>query len=134
MKKRTRTRRVILALCWVAGLILAGTAILVVAGLRDDIGKADAALVLGCKVELDGTPSTRLRARLDRTLELYQAGHFPKIITSGGVGKEGFDEAAVMRDYLVARGVPTEHIIVDSDGTTTFASATCRCSGRWFLP
>lgn len=110
-------------MCLVAGLILAGTAILVAAGLRDNIGKADAGLVLGSKVELDGTPSARLRARLDRTLELYNAGQFPKVITSGGVGKEGFDEAAVMRDYLVARGVPTEHVIVDSDGMTTFASA-----------
>jgi uncharacterized SAM-binding protein YcdF (DUF218 family) len=39
------------------------------------------------------------------------------------VGVEGFDEAAVMRDYLVAHGVPTDAVIVDSAGVTTLASA-----------
>jgi vancomycin permeability regulator SanA len=123
MKKRTRKRRAIIALGVALGLPLLGTAILFIAGLRDEVGKADVALVLGSKVERDGTPSARLRARLDRTLELYRAGNFSKIITSGGVGKEGFDEASVMRDYLVANGIPREHVIVDSSGTNTFASA-----------
>lgn len=104
-------------------LITLGTLLLVIAGHRDDIGTADVALVLGSKVELDGTPSTRLRARLDRTLELYRAGYFPDVIASGGTGKEGFDEAIVMRDYLVANGIPGEHVIVDSGGLTTFLSA-----------
>lgn len=123
MKKRTRISRALIALGMVVGLFLLGTGLLVLVGLHDQVGTADVALVLGSKVELDGTPSTRLRARLDRTLELYRAGRFPMIITSGGVGKEGFDEAAVMRDYLVANGVPKEHVIVDSYGMNTFASA-----------
>ena len=99
------------------------TLALVVSGLRDDIARSDVALVLGSKVELDGTPSPRLRARLDKAAELFHAGTFPQIIVSGGVGKEGFDEAAVMRDYLMSHGVPTDRIIVDSLGVTTFASA-----------
>jgi vancomycin permeability regulator SanA len=104
-------------------VLLFGTAILMAVGLRDEVGKADVALVLGSKVERDGTPSPRLRARLDKTLELYRAGNFPAIIASGGVGKEGYDEAVVMRDYLVAHGVPQDRVIVDRGGTTTFASA-----------
>src|SRR5690348_1768068 len=123
MKHRSRTRIAIITASVAIGIPLLGTAILVLIGLHDDVGKADVALVLGCKVELDGTPSARLRARLDRTLELYRAGNFPKIITSGGFGKEGFDEASVMRDYLVANGVPKENVIVDSGGSNTFASA-----------
>jgi vancomycin permeability regulator SanA len=111
------------AICLVASLVVLGTAILVGAGLTDSIGTADVALVLGSKVELDGTPSLRLRARLDRTLELYRAGYFPTVIASGGTGNEGFDEASVMRDYLVSHGIPKEHVIVDSGGTTTFMSA-----------
>src|SRR5262245_47660290 len=91
MKKLTRIRRLLTALGTAVGLSLLGTATLVLVGLHEEIGKADVALVLGSKVELDGTPSARLRARLDRTLELYRAGNFPKIITSGGLGKEGFD-------------------------------------------
>lgn len=96
-------------------LLLAGTALIVV----DDLGTADVAVVLGSKVELDGKPSARLRARLDRTLEIYRQNLCPWIITSGGVGKEGFDEAAVMRDYLAANGVPRDRILVDSLGINT---------------
>lgn len=93
------------------------------AGLHDDIGHADVALVLGSKVEADGEPSSRLRARLDKTVELYRAGWFPEIFASGGIGKEGYDEAVVMKAYLVAHGIPNERVIVDNSGATTFASA-----------
>lgn len=103
--------------------MLIGTGILVIAGLRDVPGKADVALVLGSKVELDGTPSRRLQARLDKTVELYRAGSFPEIIVSGGFGKEGYDESVVMRDYLVAQGIPAGCILLDGDGVTTYASA-----------
>lgn len=104
-------------------LFVLATVVLCLAGLRDDIGKADVALVLGSKVELSGKPSLRLQARLDKTVELYKAGWFPRVIVSGGLGKEGFDEAAVMRDYLAAHGVPSDHILLDSKGNTTFDSA-----------
>src|SRR6187402_1531851 len=77
----------------VAGLFFAGSALLVISGLRDDVAQADVALVLGNKVEVDGQPSPRLRARLDETLLLYRSGYFPAIITSGGLGREGYDEA-----------------------------------------
>ena len=120
----TRRLRQCLLLVGVAvGLVVLGTVILVFSGLRDQLGKADAALVLGSKVNLDGTPSPRLCARLDRTVELYRAGYFPAVIASGGTGKEGYDEASVMRDYLVAHGIPADRVVVDSGGTTTFASA-----------
>ncbi|MCX6853231.1 MAG: YdcF family protein [Verrucomicrobia bacterium] len=105
------------------GALVLGTLILVLAGLRDDVGKADIALVLGSKVELSGMPSDRLKARLDKTIELYQAGWFTVVIASGGVGKEGFDEAEVMRDYLTAHGIPKDNVLMDSKGNTTFDSA-----------
>jgi len=69
---------------------------IVLTGLLDDIQKSDAGIVLGSKVMPDGTPSDRLRARLDKTAELYRQGMFPCIIVSGGTGKEGFSEAQVM--------------------------------------
>jgi uncharacterized SAM-binding protein YcdF (DUF218 family) len=81
------------------------------------------ALVLGNKIELDGSPALRLRARLDRALELYRAGRFPLVIASGGLGKEGFDEAVVMKAYLVSGGIPADRVLVDSQGVNTFASA-----------
>lgn len=98
-------------------------ALLIKAGCSDHLGKADMALVLGSKVEPDGTPSPRLRARLDRTVELYKEGLFPRILVSGGIGKEGHDEAAVMAAYLVKQGIPKDAIVEDNAGNTTYDSA-----------
>ena len=42
---------------------------------------------------------------------------------SGGVGKEGFDEAVSMSNYLQKNGVPQKSIIMDSFGTDTAATA-----------
>lgn len=116
-------RRLLQALLALLALFVSGTLLLSLAGLRDDVGKTDVALVLGSKVELSGKPSLRLQARLDKTIELYRAGWFPLVIVSGGLGKEGFDEAVVMRDYLVTHGVPQDKVIMDNQGNTTFDSA-----------
>ena len=112
----------ILCVAPVLGLFL-GAAVIVIDGLNDRLGKADVALVLGNTVEKDGKPSRRLQARLDRTVQLYREGYFPLVIASGGVGKEGYDEGVVMRDYMIAQGIPSESVLVDSLGTTTWASA-----------
>jgi len=123
MPRFSKTRFFLLALGTVLGLFLIGTIILITAGLRDHLSRADIGLVLGSKVDPDGTPSPRLRARLDMTLELFRGGYFPTVLASGGTGKEGYDEALVMRDYLVSHGIPKERVITDSAGMTTFASA-----------
>jgi hypothetical protein len=121
---KSRLYRKLRQICgWLLTTLVLGTGVLVLDGLRDRTGTAEVALVLGSKVELDGRPSARLQARLDKTLELYRAGCFPWVIASGGVGKEGYDEAAVMRDYLVAGGIPADRVILDSAGNTTWLSA-----------
>jgi uncharacterized SAM-binding protein YcdF (DUF218 family) len=48
---------------------------------------------------------------------------FSSDCVSGAVGKEGRDEALLMREYLLQRGVPAEQILSDSEGYTTFATA-----------
>ena len=103
-------------------LLLAGIG-LSAAGMADDLHPTDVGVVLGSKVELNGQPSGRLAARLDRGANLYARGVFKKVIVSGGTGVEGFDEAAVMRDYLLKKGVPSKAIIVDSAGVNTDATA-----------
>jgi vancomycin permeability regulator SanA len=121
---RTRTKRVLLltALSIILAFTLAAT-LIVADGLTDDIQAADVAIVPGNTVEKDGRPSARLRARLDRTIALYRQGLFPDVIVSGGVGSEGFDEAEVMKRYLVENGVPEGRIHVDSGGSTTYLTA-----------
>lgn len=93
-------------------------------GLRDGDGRADLALVLGTKVEADGSPSQRLCARLDRALQLYRDGRVPRILVSGAAAAGGHDEAVVMQRYLLEHGVPGEAILVDSQGRDTWNSAS----------
>ncbi|HHT66361.1 MAG TPA: YdcF family protein [Clostridiales bacterium] len=99
------------------------TAIIIFDGLNDKIGPSDVAVVLGNKVELDGKPSKRLKGRLDRAAELYKEEYFKYVLVSGGTGKEGFDEAAVMKTYLVEKGVPDEAVLLDQEGYNSFMTA-----------
>ncbi|TNE50692.1 MAG: YdcF family protein [Deltaproteobacteria bacterium] len=92
---------------------------LLVDGFTDELHRADLAVVFGNKVHPNGQPSKRLRMRLDRTLQLYKKGYFPTILVSGGKGVEGYDEAVIMKRYLVAQGIPSQAILVDSLGLTT---------------
>jgi uncharacterized SAM-binding protein YcdF (DUF218 family) len=121
-RKRTKRALLIVALSVTVSCVFAAT-LLVADGLTDDIHAADVAVVPGNTVERDGRPSARLGARLDQTVELYRQGLFPHVIVSGGVGVEGFDEALVMKRYLVERGVPEGSIHVDGAGATTHLTA-----------
>ncbi|MHA6480352.1 YdcF family protein [Paenibacillus sp. strain BS8-2] len=99
------------------------TVIIIMDGLNDELIPVDVAVVLGNKVELSGQPSERLRARLNRAVELYNRGYFDTIIVSGGIGKEGFDEAKVMKSYLSLKGIPEERIIEDNEGYNSHMTA-----------
>jgi uncharacterized SAM-binding protein YcdF (DUF218 family) len=104
-------------------LFVLSALVLVVSGLNDDVHKANVAVVLGNQVKPDGQPSNRLKARLDKTVQLFKKGLFPNVIVSGGVGVEGFDEAVVMKQYLLSQGLPNDHIYLDSKGVTTYLTA-----------
>jgi vancomycin permeability regulator SanA len=95
----------------------------VLAGVRSQPRAADVAVVLGTRVERSGIPSRRLRERLDRAYELYTSQLVRTIIVSGGLGREGYEEADVMRDYLVSRGIPDSAIFLDQNGYDTYESA-----------
>ena len=92
-------------------------------GLHDHIIDADIIIVLGNKVNLDGKPSLQLKSRLDKTVGLYQQGKAKLIFVSGGFGKEGFDEALVMSNYLESSNIPKQAIIIDSLGVDTMTTA-----------
>jgi vancomycin permeability regulator SanA len=122
MNKRTK-KALLVPPAVLSASFLVAAALLAADGLRDEIHPADVAIVPGNTVERDGQPSGRLRARLDKTLELYRGGLFGYVIVSGGVGAEGFDEAEVMKRYLVGRGVPEDRVIADGGGATTSLTA-----------
>lgn len=111
------------ALTVLAALVLLAAAALAATGLMAGAREADVAVVLGNTVQPDGAPSPRLAARLDRAYDCYAASQCRVLFVSGGVDPAGMDEAAAMRDYLLARGVPADRIVVDSAGVDTWATA-----------
>jgi vancomycin permeability regulator SanA len=99
--------------------VLVHTLLITLDGLHDGQQRADIAVILGNKVEEDGTLSERLTQRLACGLALYRSGRVPRLLVSGGLGKEGFYEGTKMRDYLRAHSVPDSVIIVDNAGNNT---------------
>jgi len=87
----------------------------------DSVPAQPVALVLGASIR-NGTPSTMLTDRLDTARQLYEAGKVKKLIVSGDNREEYYNEPAVMKEYLVERGVPSEHVVADYAGRRTYDS------------
>lgn len=104
---------------FLAAWLLVHTLLITWDGLRDSRQRADIAVILGNKVNEDGTLSERLAQRLACGLALYRSGRVGRLLVSGGLGKEGFYEGDKMRNYLRAQGVPDSAIIVDNQGNNT---------------
>lgn len=120
-------RRTPLWLKLVLALILAGAAaflilfFLVLSGARDVVRGEPAVMVIpGCQVREDG-PSALLQDRLDRALE-YLADHPDMtVVVCGGQGPdEPVTEAQAMYDYLTARGVAGENILLEDRSHNTW--------------
>jgi vancomycin permeability regulator SanA len=111
-----------LALCALA-LVVAGMVAIAIYGLCARPAVADVAIVFGNTVERDGTPSRRLAARLEAAQRVYRDGRVHALFVSGGIGREGFDESRVMRDWLVGHGVPDSCVVRDSLGANSARTA-----------
>ncbi len=85
----------------------------------DEARPADIIVVLGA-AEYNGRPSPVLKARLDHAYELYERRLAPMVFTTGGAGGDPqYTEGQVGRDYLVGRGIASEHIVMEGEGDTT---------------
>jgi vancomycin permeability regulator SanA len=78
-------------------------------------------MVLGAKAGPNG-PSDFLAARLEVARRLYRQGKISAILVSGDGRERPSSETAAMRDYLVERGIPDEHIVEDPAGFDTYDS------------
>jgi vancomycin permeability regulator SanA len=92
-------------------------------GLGARLQPADVAIVFGSQVRPDGTPSPRLVARLETAAKLRRSRLVRTWFVSGGISREGHDESRVMRDWLVAHGVPDSAIVRDSLGVKSQLTA-----------
>src|SRR5580692_4867396 len=123
-------RPLLIAVAGIGVLALAGAGLQVasVAGqIRlqstvDEARPADVIVVLGA-AEYRGKPSPVLQARLNHALFLYLEGLAPRILTTGGKGGDPtYTEGEVAHAYLARHGVPSEAILVESEGETTVQS------------
>ena len=81
----------------------------------------DCAIVLGCSVRPDKTPSDMLKARLDAAVSLYEKTGC-KIVVSGDHEDQYYNEVKIMKEYLVGKGIPSEKIYMDHSGFSTYDS------------
>jgi uncharacterized SAM-binding protein YcdF (DUF218 family) len=130
-RKTTRRVAILLLLLIVVGLVAAGLVAANILNIASEIRQqssadeeqpADVIVVLGA-AEYGGGPSPVLEARLNHALFLYLQRLAPRIMTTGGAGGDPtFTEGEVGRAYLSKRGVPSEAILVEAQGSSTVES------------
>lgn len=126
-KRRSPLRRAVRAalgaIAVAAALFLLHLGFLIYSGYADDTRPRDVGVVLGNYVSPEGVVGSVVKGRLDRAVDLYNAGAFHHVIVSGATAPGGYDEARGMRDYLIAHGIPAQFVIADPHGTNTYLTA-----------
>ena len=85
----------------------------------------DAIIVLGCRVEADGTPSLALQARTRKAVELYSQGYADTIILTGGVGAYEPSESQAAFVYATnTLGVEPSVFLLEEQSTSTEENAS----------
>ncbi len=90
----------------------------------DDGGRAPIAILLGCGYV------PYMDERADGAIELYKRGRVDKIMPTGTViadllPEKTITEAEYMAEYMTARGVKAEDIILENDARTTIENMIC---------
>ncbi|WP_028610639.1 YdcF family protein [Paenibacillus harenae] len=124
--KKKRSRLLLFrAAAWMicAGLFWCGYLLWLINGYPADkqIAKAEAGIVLGAALWND-VPSPALKERLDYAAKLYKDGIVDKLILSGGLDLNGATktEAEGMRDYLTAKGISADKLLLEKEATSTY--------------
>ncbi|PYC63496.1 hypothetical protein C7C45_31605 [Micromonospora arborensis] len=130
-RRRPIVRRTLVALV-IGAVLLTGGTLASVRWIRDAadghiyseaaVPDAPVALVLGTKVDTDGTPSPFLAARLEIARRLFVSGKVRAILVSGDNMNADYNEPAAMQGWLVDRGVPARKVVLDHAGFDTYDS------------
>lgn len=78
------------------------------------------AVVFGASVFGNRALSPVLADRVERAIQIYQAGKVDRILVSGDNRHPSYNEPLAMQEYLIGRGVERRHIIVDYSGRSTY--------------
>ncbi|MBS1029021.1 YdcF family protein [Gluconobacter albidus] len=106
------------------GLFLLWMGFVAFRGLSAVPERSEMAVIFGTAVTAKGTPRPALQERLQEGLRLWRAGLVRTVMVSGAIESGNHrDEARIMADWLMERGVPEVAIIVDSHGNNTWLTA-----------
>ena len=95
-----------------------------VTSMQDQREPVDAIVVLGA-AQYNGRPSPVLRARLEHALSLYRDQLAPRIMVTGGVGRDDTtSEAEVSRRWLLAHNLPDSAVVALPRGRSSAVSMT----------
>jgi SanA protein len=82
-------------------------------------------LVLGCSpFASNGTPNPQFRGRMQAAADLYRLGKVKRLILSGANPDARYNEPKKMREALLELGVPSEAMVLDFAGDSTYESIT----------
>lgn len=80
---------------------------------------ADAVVVFGSRVFVDGRLSSALVDRMQTAVELIHEGYAEVLVVSGGPGDGDVHETEAMRDFALAEGLTSDQIVLDEAGWST---------------
>lgn len=108
--------------CMLLGTMIANR---IVTAHRPALDK-DFAIVLGCGIRKDGSPTPLLKGRIDKAVEFYElqkkeTGKELTFITSGGQGAdEVVAESRAMKNYLLSKGFRDDQVIEEDRSANTY--------------
>lgn len=116
---------VCLVLIMVCDLIIVNNAKGKIFSDMEQVTPSDYGLLLGTTpvTRIDNRTNMFFKYRIQAAEELYKAGKIQKILISGDENSlDGINEPECMRDSMLARGVPSDVIILDGKGYRTIYS------------
>ena len=114
--------RIIIFIVLLAGVVYASSLVYIISvAYHPNVpAHADAALVLGAKVNLDNSPSEALYNRTLAAADLYSQGKVDYILVTGGVGLGAKAESQIAAVVATQHGVPADRIISENESHNTF--------------
>ena len=90
---------------------------------RSASGHFDAIVVAGAQVWRGGKPSKALERRTLAAVELFKAGHAPRLVLTGGLGQHAPPAAQAAAELARAHGIPESAIVIEDRSLTTLENA-----------
>ncbi len=88
----------------------------------DDVPPRYLGVVLGCVKQVGRYENVFFNSRVKAAAELFHAGKVQFLLVSGDNHRNGYDEPTDLKEDLVKKGVPADHIYCDYAGLRTLDS------------